>query len=116
VDSTKPRARFGTPRKQYPGKFGAFVSSFLAENLAIELDLDPTNVYAWLNGRQSPRIRHAIKIVEIARRSGTKLTLQDVYHHEIKSFQEGKQDDTVLSGSTKEDRNVRLGAFAQRAG
>jgi DNA-binding XRE family transcriptional regulator len=80
--------RRGRPRKEWEGRLGAFVSSFRVESLAIELGVEPASVYGWMRGEYRPSIDRAFQIVEVARRSGTTLTLEDVYVRELKSTDE----------------------------
>jgi hypothetical protein len=73
----------GRPRKTWAGKFGAFVSSYRIENLSIDVDVDPASCYRWARGDSFPSIPKAIAIVEIARRSGLVLSLEDIYETEV---------------------------------
>lgn len=76
--------RRGRPRSTtWAGKFGAFVSSYRIENLADEVDVDPASVYRWARGDSFPSLPKAIAIVEIARRSGLTLSLEDIFETEI---------------------------------
>jgi hypothetical protein len=75
--------RRGRPRTPWTGKFGAFVSSYRIENLADEVDVDPASVYRWARGDSFPSLPKAIAIVEIARRSGLTLSLEDIYETEV---------------------------------
>lgn len=79
----EPPNRGGRPRNEYAGKFGAFVMKVLPENLATELNVDPAAVYQWLRGEHIPRPKKALAIVEIARREGVTLSLEDIYVHAL---------------------------------
>jgi len=65
--------------RNWIGKLGGFVSSFTVERLSAELDLDPSQIYRWARGDETPPFRRAIAITEIARSAGTNLTLEDLY-------------------------------------
>lgn len=78
----------GRPRTQWPGKFGGFVTKYTIESLSTDLDVDPTTVYGWLRGEFSPTPANAIAIAAIARRAGSKLTLEDIYVREVKQHDE----------------------------
>jgi transcriptional regulator with XRE-family HTH domain len=55
-------------------------SGIRAEDLADRLGVDHSTVYRWLRGEQSPTHNTAHAIAEIARRSGRKLTLDDIFN------------------------------------
>jgi hypothetical protein len=73
----------GRPRMAWVGKLGAFVSSYRAEVLADEINVDPATCYRWARGDGFPSIPKAIAIVEVARRSGRRLTLEDIFAPEV---------------------------------
>jgi len=72
------REGFHLPRV-FSSRFGAFIAGFRVDNLATELDVDPATVYGWCRGDWKPKIERAFQIIEIARRSGTALTVEDIY-------------------------------------
>lgn len=96
----------GRPRVAWTGKFGAFVSSYRIENLADEVEVDSASVYRWMRGDSSPSVPRALAIVEVARRSGTTLTLEDVLIREVITNDEGKNG--LLSRTAKKNRARRL--------
>jgi hypothetical protein len=65
------------------GKLGGFVSSFTAERLADELQIDLSQVYRWARGDDTPSFERAIAITEVARSAGMNLTLEDLYATDI---------------------------------
>jgi hypothetical protein len=74
-----PRDRRGRPCKQWQGRFGEFVSSYRVSNLATELGVDIVAVYSWMRGEHQPSVDRAREIVELARRHGVELSLDDIY-------------------------------------
>ncbi len=96
--------RRGRPRKEWEGRLGAFVSSFRVENLATELDVDPVSVYGWLRGDFQPSVPRALAIVDIARRSGTALTLEDIYVRVVTSANDEENNARILSKATPKNR------------
>ncbi len=81
--ATATQRRRGRPRSTWPGKLGAFVSSYQIDQLADEIGVDAASCYRWCRGDTFPSLGKAIAIVEIARASGTALTLEDVYETEV---------------------------------
>jgi DNA-binding XRE family transcriptional regulator len=70
----------GRPRSTaWAGRFGSFVSRYRVELLADEVGVDPASVYRWLRGDSAPSVPAAFAIVQVARRVGTTLTLEDIY-------------------------------------
>jgi hypothetical protein len=76
--------RQGRPRSRiWVGKLGAFVNEFTVDRLAGELDADLRQVYSWVRGDYRPPLEKAIAIAEIARATGTDLTLEDIYESDV---------------------------------
>jgi hypothetical protein len=74
----------GRPRTTvWRGKLGAFINAFTVARLAGELDLELSDIYRWARAQQTPGLRKAIAIVEVARASGAELTLEDIYESEV---------------------------------
>ena len=65
------------------GKLGSFVNEFTVKRLADEADIDSAQVYRWLRGDTIPPVQKAIAISEIARSSGTNLSLEDIYESDV---------------------------------
>ena len=99
----------GRPPIKFPGRFGSFVSSFRVENLASELDIDPAAVYCWMRGDYRPKVDHAIRIIEIAKTTGTQLTLEDVLVRVVKSSDEDKKPCPNFSRSNGGRSNSKTG-------
>jgi hypothetical protein len=75
--------RRGRPREAWPGRLGAFITSYHVENLADAVEVDPASVYRWARGDAFPSLGKAIAIVEVARMAGTELSLEDVFEVEV---------------------------------
>ncbi len=61
--------------------FARFVESYGVECLAAELDVRPSAIYHWIGGTHAPKPVHAKVISNLARESGVKLTLDQIYGH-----------------------------------
>lgn len=61
--------------------FARFVQAYGAARLAKGLEVHPTAIYQWVRGVTSPYIAHAVIIRRLARKSGVKLTLDEIYSH-----------------------------------
>jgi DNA-binding XRE family transcriptional regulator len=102
--------RLGRPRVAWVGKFGAFLASYRVDHLADQVEVDPASIYRWARGDSLPSVPKAIAIVEVARRSGRTLSLEDIFVREVTtSTDEGKRDG-FLSSTAKENRTRRLGS------
>ncbi len=62
-------------------KFGRFVLAYQAEKLAADLGVHPSAIYHWIAGSNQPKAAKAQKLVELARKIGFRLRLEDVYSH-----------------------------------
>lgn len=77
-------ARRGRPRStSWIGKLGSWVSAYSVERLAVELELDSSQVYRWIRGDCGLPVQKAIAIAELARAAGTNLSLEDLYEIDI---------------------------------
>ena len=76
----------GSGRKQtrsWPGRFGDWVREYTITRLAVDLDVDVTQVGRWARGDWQPSIKRAIAVVEVARSAGVDLSLEDIYEKEF---------------------------------
>ena len=72
--------RRGRPRSTpWVGRLGDFVNEYTCARLADELNLDVNQVGRWCRGDYAPTIQKAIALVEVARRAGVDLTLEEIY-------------------------------------
>jgi DNA-binding XRE family transcriptional regulator len=55
------------------------VREYSCARLAGDLDLDPMQIGRWCRGDYAPSIQKAIALVEVARRAGCELTLEEIY-------------------------------------
>lgn len=62
-------------------KFSRFISAYGVVRLAKELQIHTTAIYQWVRGSTAPRRTHAAIIQRLARESGVKLTLDQIYQH-----------------------------------
>jgi DNA-binding transcriptional regulator YdaS (Cro superfamily) len=67
--------------KRCGSKFGLFVRAYGVERLADALGIESPAVYQWLSGKTSPHPSKALRIQSIARRRGTRLSLDEIYQH-----------------------------------
>ena len=67
--------------KHWDSKFAQFVQGYGVERLARELGVVPSAIYHWILGDTSPHPARAIFIQRLAKRSGTDLTLDEIYEH-----------------------------------
>jgi hypothetical protein len=67
------------PRWKSP--FARFVQLFGVVHLATEIEVTPSAIYNWISGAAAPRRAHAAIIQRLARDSGVKLTLEQIYQH-----------------------------------
>jgi transcriptional regulator with XRE-family HTH domain len=74
--------RRGRPRKWAEIPLAAWMisSGIRAEDLADRLGVDHSTVYRWFRGEQNPTRTTAKAIAEIARSSGRKLSLEDIFN------------------------------------
>jgi DNA-binding XRE family transcriptional regulator len=78
------------------------------ENVASELDVDPASVYYWMKGTCQPSIQRAYAIIDLAKRFGTKLRLEDIYIRKANTNYDEEKHDGVLSKPASEARDRRL--------
>lgn len=67
------------PKSAKSTKFEQFVREFGVEKLARSLEIDPSAVYHWLQGRSIPDPKNAIKIQALAKQRGVALSLDQIY-------------------------------------
>jgi hypothetical protein len=71
--------------KRKPGrwrsKFSRFINAYGVDRLALGLAIDPSAVYHWIRGTTAPIRTRAAIIQRLARESGVKLTLDEIYQH-----------------------------------
>jgi hypothetical protein len=65
--------------ENWTSKFARFIMAFGVENLARALDCTAPAVYHWIRHATTPRPKHAAMIQRLARESGVKLTLDQIY-------------------------------------
>jgi hypothetical protein len=68
---------------RWNSKFGRFVLSYGVADLAIDLGIDSSAIYHWIRGESAPRRVYAIAIRDLARESGERLTLDQIYQHSL---------------------------------
>ena len=66
---------------RWKSKFARFVMAYGVDRLAKGLDILPSAIYHWIRGATAPRPAHAAIIQRLARASGVKLTLDQIYRH-----------------------------------
>jgi len=68
-------------KRRWKSQFARFVGAYGVELLAVELDVSPSAIYHWIRGATTPRPAHAGVIQHLARKGGTRLTMDEVYGH-----------------------------------
>jgi hypothetical protein len=85
----RKRPNVGRPRSTpWVGSLGDFVSKYTCSRLADELDLDPPQIARWCRGDYAPGIMKAIALVEVARRAGVSISLEDIYSRHFARIRE----------------------------
>jgi hypothetical protein len=64
--------------------FERFVRAYGIARLAKGVGIDPTAICHWMRGATAPRPAHAAIIQRLARKSRSKLTLDQIYQHSRK--------------------------------
>ena len=72
---------FPRNEQRWKSTFARFVRAYGAIRLAKGLEVHPSAIYHWIRGVNSPFIAHAVIIRRLARKSGVKLTLDEIYSH-----------------------------------
>jgi hypothetical protein len=67
--------------QRWRSKFARFVSSYGSSRLAKELGVDPSAITHWIRAITKPKPEYAAAMRGIARKQGTRLTLDDIYRH-----------------------------------
>jgi hypothetical protein len=62
-------------------EFARFVKSYGVDELAVQLDVQPSAIYHWIRASTTPRLVHAETIQRLARERGEKLTMDEIYGH-----------------------------------
>jgi Helix-turn-helix len=85
----RKRPNVGRPRSTpWVGSLGDFANTYTISRLADELNLDPMQIGRWCRGDYAPSIQKAIALVEVARRSGVDLTLEEIYSRHFARIRE----------------------------
>ena len=71
----------GKVRRRWKSKFARFIHAYGVESLALELDVRPSAIYHWIRGATTPRPVHAEIIQRLARKRGSRLTMDEIYRH-----------------------------------
>jgi hypothetical protein len=79
--ATNERESMQQTERYWKSKFARFVKSYGVDGLATRLDVLPSAVYHWIRGSTAPRPVHAEIIQRLARESGTRLTMDQIYGH-----------------------------------
>jgi|SRR5208283_723908 len=66
---------------RWKSRFASFVLDYGVADLATELEIHPSAVYHWIRGESAPRRGYAVVIQDLARESGVRLTLDEIYRH-----------------------------------
>jgi hypothetical protein len=72
---------YGAIARHWQSKFARVIRSHGVASLAVELDVRPSAIYHWIRGATTPRPVHAKIIQRLARESGSRLTMDDIYGH-----------------------------------
>jgi transcriptional regulator with XRE-family HTH domain len=67
--------------QRWKSTFACFVRAYGVARLAKGLGIDPSAIYHWLRGLNSPRPEHAGIIQRLAHESGVELTFDHIYRH-----------------------------------
>ncbi len=67
--------------RYWKSKFARFVRSYGVDQLAAQLQIQPSAIYHWLRGTTAPRPIHAEIIQRLARERGARLTMDAIYGH-----------------------------------
>jgi DNA-binding XRE family transcriptional regulator len=67
--------------ERWKSKLGRFVDQIGTATLAEQLDVSPQAVYHWLRGVAAPSPSTAFEIRELARDSGFRISLEDIYQN-----------------------------------
>lgn len=62
-------------------KLGRFVDQVGTASLAEQLDVHPQSIYHWLRGASAPSPSTAFEIRDLARDSGFRISLEDIYQN-----------------------------------
>ena len=79
-------------------KFERFVRTYGVERLARGLDIRSAAIYQWLGCATVPKPAHAAIIQRLARESGVKLTLEQIYQHASDLRADERPADATLAG------------------
>jgi len=69
--------------KRWTSKFARFVLGYGVARLATQMEIRPSAIYQWIRGSVGPRRGHARIIQDLARESGVRLTLDQIYDHSL---------------------------------
>jgi hypothetical protein len=67
--------------RAWRSKFARFIRAYGVTRLARGLDVRTSTVYHWIRGATAPRRVHAAILQRLARESGVKLTLDQIFQH-----------------------------------
>jgi hypothetical protein len=67
--------------RYWKSTFARFIKSYGVINLALQLHVDPSAIYHWIQGTTAPKPFHAEIIQRLARERGARLTMDQIYRH-----------------------------------
>jgi hypothetical protein len=71
-------------KRRWKSKFARFVQAYGVISLARQLDVRPSAIYNWIQGRTIPRPVHALSILRLSRSRRHGLTMDQIYQHSRK--------------------------------
>jgi hypothetical protein len=92
--------------------FARFVTAYGIDRLATALEISSPAVFHWIRGATAPKPAHAVIIQRLARESGVRLTLDQIYQHS----RDLRAGETPSGGDELRDNGIRgNGSSAARA-
>lgn len=89
--------------KRWNSKFAKFVGTYGVRRLAKELGVDQSVIYHWIRGVVRPVPDRAAAIQRLARESGRRLTIADIYEH---AHNRRATDPTVMAAIERRKESI----------
>jgi hypothetical protein len=88
-------------KRLWRSAFARFLTAYGITRLAKGCEIDTSAVYHWIRGASAPKPAHAAIIQRLARESGTKLTLDQIYQH-AQDLRAGERESVAIRKFVRE--------------